>query len=449
MKLERKQNNKLFRNLRNKFFALIMFVFSSVIIVAFVVVYHITHNNIQAENLRRLNNSVETYHEYLSSIYLEYDGTILDYEEDFSDYEVFYIVTPLYFNLQLDDFYARNILRIDSNIMRVDSNVDMFERAMELAFEAEGNQDILNIAGRYWLFNISVMLIPVYESAAEEAFFTLTFICVTDSHASLAVLFYVLLVIGLIAFGVVVMAGIYLANLAIKPAVEAWKKQRQFIADASHEFKTPLTIIKSNYGVLVANSDETIKSQSEWLDYIKIGIERISKLIDSLLDLARTDEINPQTQKQTFCLSALAKEAVLEMEATAFEKGIKINTEIEPDIQITSDIDAIKQILSIFLDNAIKYTNENGTIEVLLKKVKRQVVCSVKNSGKGIKAENLPKVFDRFYRGDQSRSTENASYGLGLSIAKATIDRLGGRITAESTENKTTTFSFMLPVRGN
>jgi len=128
------------------------------------------------------------------------------------------------------------------------------------------------------------------------------------------------------------------------------------------------------------------------------------------------------------------------MEAVAYEKGITITENIEPELIQKSDGEKVGQVVTILLDNAIKYTEENGRIEISLKKTKNQHELTITNSGKGISKENLPKIFDRFFSGDPARTRENGGYGLGLSIAKAITEKLGGKIRVESKENQATTF---------
>ena len=132
------------------------------------------------------------------------------------------------------------------------------------------------------------------------------------------------------------------------------------------------------------------------------------------------------------------------MEAAAAEKGLSLSKSIGQGLVINSDQEMVRQVFAILLENAIKYCDENGQISVSLAKSGHRVICSVKNSGRGIAKEDLPRIFDRFYRADKSRAGENGGFGLGLSIAKTMINRLGGDLTAESIENEWTVFTFTL-----
>ncbi|KPU44378.1 sensor kinase CusS [Oxobacter pfennigii] len=177
---------------------------------------------------------------------------------------------------------------------------------------------------------------------------------------------------------------------------------------------------------------------------MKIGTDRMAKLINDLLSLARMENANVQVIKSPFNISEVIGEVILSMEALAKERGLSFSQSIEPGIIINSEMEIVKKIFMILFDNAIKYSDANGKISVSLRRDKHRVLCSVQNRGKTIAEEDLPKIFDRFYRADPSRTAENGGYGLGLAIAKASIERLGGNIYVENTPRGLTTFTFIL-----
>lgn len=170
----------------------------------------------------------------------------------------------------------------------------------------------------------------------------------------------------------------------------------------------------------------------------------MTKLINDLLSLAKMEDVRFPIQKVTFNMSDAINDVILSMEPVVAEKDIKLTHLIEPDIIVKSDQEKIKLVVTILFDNAVKYTDEKGQIDISLIRSKRHVTFTIKNSGKGIAKQDLPKIFDRFYRVDPSRTQETSGYGLGLSIAKTIMDRLGGEIYATSVENKYTTFTFIL-----
>lgn len=252
------------------------------------------------------------------------------------------------------------------------------------------------------------------------------------------------LLVGSIMLVVIFMISLYFANRAMKPIIEAWEQQKQFVADASHELKTPLSIITANYDALLANKEETIDSQIKWLGYIKTGTDRMTKLINDLLSLAKMDDVNLEIVKTVFNLSDEVHNVVSPMAAVAIEKGIALSQSVEPYVVVEGDPERIKEVIAILFDNAIKYTHENGKINLSLTKSKRQITFSIQNTGSGISEQDIPHVFDRFYRPDSSRTHENGGFGLGLSIAKSVINGSGGDIYVSSVENGWTTFTFTL-----
>jgi signal transduction histidine kinase len=169
----------------------------------------------------------------------------------------------------------------------------------------------------------------------------------------------------------------------------------------------------------------------------------MGKLVGDLLYLAKTDNVEIGMDSLPFNISDTVRDTVLSMEAVVYEKGLMLTQHIEPDIIINGDSDKLAQVVKILIDNAIKYSNKNGSIDIALEQTKQQVVFTIKNTGDGISSEQLPKLFDRFYRIDSSR-THDGSYGLGLSIAKAIIDSIGGKIYATSVEGESSTFVFLL-----
>ena len=235
-----------------------------------------------------------------------------------------------------------------------------------------------------------------------------------------------------ILFGV----SFYFANRSIRPIEESWQKQKQFVADASHELKTPLAIIGANADALLANGEETINSQKKWLDYIKAEAGRMGKLINDMLYLAKVEDTDETQLPIDF--SNAVRDVIASLEAVIFEKGIQLTQHIEPRIIVRGNEEKIKQAVLILLDNSIKYTGDLGDVAITLKRFRNQAVLSIQNSGESIPADRLPKIFDRFYRCDPSRTKETGGFGLGLSIARAIIERSGGCIYAQSSDSGTT-----------
>lgn len=254
-------------------------------------------------------------------------------------------------------------------------------------------------------------------------------------------LLFVFIIIG--GVGIVVIFGIsvLLANWMIKPVDRAWTQQKQFVADASHELKTPLTVISSNTDVILSNADDTVRSQSKWLNYIKEETKRMTKLVNSMLYIAKYDSNKIKFTAENFNLSDVLSSICLQYEALIFENGYLFDTEIGENIYIGGDSDKIKQLINILLDNAVKYSSEKGRIKVSLSRAQRtgKINLTVSNTSERIDPDKLARLFDRFYRLDDSRSRKTGGSGLGLNIAKSIADAHGGTIRARH-ENGITAF---------
>ena len=244
--------------------------------------------------------------------------------------------------------------------------------------------------------------------------------------------------IGSISLILLLLISIYLTSRTIKPIKETFEKQKQFIANASHELKTPLAIIKTNNSLVLSNKSATVESQGKWLNYINNQIERMSELLDEMLTLAKLDTSKELKDFAEFDFSKLVNNILLTFEAVIFENRIELESNILKDIKLKGDKENIKRVVIILLDNAIKYTNKNGKINVDLVQEKNRIKLKVKNTGEGIEKEDLEKVFERFYRVDSSRARETGGYGLGLS--KSIVESHNGKIYAESNIGKDTTF---------
>ena len=236
---------------------------------------------------------------------------------------------------------------------------------------------------------------------------------------------------------VIIFVAIKLTSWIIKPVIQSFNKQKQFIADASHELKTPLTVIMAN-----AEALENEPQEKKWLNNIKSESERMSNLISDLLDMAKLEN-GVKEQYSNENISKIIEREILTFESIIYEKKIKLNYEIEENIFFNCNTNQIKQVVSILLDNAIKHSfTENGEIYVGLKKEKNNISLEVKNKGKEIPKEKQEKIFERFYRVDESRNRDENRYGLGLAIAKNIVENHNGKISVNSS-NEYTTFKII------
>lgn len=237
--------------------------------------------------------------------------------------------------------------------------------------------------------------------------------------------------------------SLFLAGWALRPVQKAWEQQRQFVADASHELKTPLTVILANAGILLSHPEKSIGEQVKWVEYIQTEATRMTGLVDNMLFLARSDDVHPEAELVSVNLSDTVWGSVLSFEPVIFEQGKTLVSDIEPDLYIKGDESQLRQLVGILLDNACKYTDEKGTIRVeLTAAADHQIKMMVSNTGAYIPADQLEHVFERFFRVDKSRARQQGGYGLGLSIANSIVEIHHARISVQSTPETGTSFTI-------
>src|SRR5699024_6304566 len=314
-------------------------------------------------------------------------------------------------------------------VVEIDSSMELpEEKYIKIAETAWKMKEKSNITfnDKQWKFEITPLSVNVIQDNGEQFVVTdrlyqMTFLDVTEANQTLRSLLVTLFVVGFILLVIIFFISMYFANSAVQPIAKAWENQKQFIADASHELKTPLSIIQANYDVLMDNRDETINHQMKWLGYMKMATDRMTKMITNLLELAQLDQPTTRLEMKVIHLSNMIEDMVFTMEAATKEKEIHITHSIEPEIMLNSNSDNIKQLVMILLDTAHKYTNEQRKIDITLEKDKKMIVLRVRNIGKVRAKQVLSKVFNRFYLGGRSRHVEKKSFGFGLSIAKSIV----------------------------
>jgi len=391
-------------------------------IASFAAIYFMTYGNIQYVNNSKLQD-------------IAANGTALTSLEYPSDYGLggtSMIVAPnACYSFTVTANLSGKITGINSQCNLTRTNYD---DATAAAIKGANNL-IIKLGNRQWQFLVS----------KQDNNYLIAFLDVTESLRTLNNLVFSLIKIACIALIVLFALSYFFARWAVKPLMSAWVKQSQFIADASHELKTPISIITANYDALMIKKDKTIESQMKWLDYIKIGTDRMTRLTNDLLTLAKLEN-DGQIHKAAFNIGDSAKEVISLFENQLAGKSIQLKMQIGLDIIINSDRDKVMQVITILVDNAVKYTGENGLIRLDISKSRHDVTIKLENSCKGVSQKDLSKVFDRFYRGDPSRSKEKEGYGLGLPIAKKIIESLGGIIRASITGNGLVAFAFSMPL---
>jgi len=216
-----------------------------------------------------------------------------------------------------------------------------------------------------------------------------------------------------------------------KPVVESFEREKKFIADASHELKTPIAIVMASADAYSEDNDK------KWLDNIKYETDRMSKLVKELLDLSQLENNIKEFKKEKLNLSKLVESSLLPYESLFFEHKLKFNYDIKENIYLEVNEEKIKELISILIDNAIKYSSDKGKVNVTLYQDKN-IYLKVSNKGEEIKEEDREKIFDRFYKSDKSRNRKSDNYGLGLSIAKKIVEMHDGEISVDCNKGITT-----------
>lgn len=232
---------------------------------------------------------------------------------------------------------------------------------------------------------------------------------------------------------------LFLSKQIVKPVEEMLDKQKRFVQDASHDLKTPLTVILANSDILEKNKDDKIANQIEWIESTKDEAIRMKSLVLDMLESAQSESLADHIKLEETDLSELTEGIALQFETVAFEKNVGIVCAIEDDIKMSSNKDAYSRILHVLIDNAIKYSDDGGKVFINLSKNKHGVHLEIINHGEVIGEEAMKHMFERFYRADSTRSTEG--FGLGLSIAKDLVEALNGKIICQSNEKDGTKFA--------
>ncbi|PDY80301.1 two-component sensor histidine kinase [Bacillus cereus] len=238
--------------------------------------------------------------------------------------------------------------------------------------------------------------------------------------------------------------GFFLAGRALVPIQNSWEKQQQFVSDASHELRTPLAVIQSKTDILFQSPSATIEEKAMDISTISKECRRLSKLVANLLLLARSDSNQIEMDKKTFEVDKLLEEIVDPYKEIASYQEKEMILKVERDISFIGDRERIHQLMVILLDNAMKYTNEGGYIQINCMQTSNSIRIQVKDNGIGVKEGDIPKLFDRFYQGDKARSPSEGA-GLGLSIANWIVEKHYGKISVESKWGEGTCFEVIFP----
>lgn len=406
--------------LRNRLVRTIMAFVAVILLLAFLSVFAVTWIRVQSENTEKITGT--------EIVEVSSDGHITMNGREISDAVVINRISPglgIYFNLMTDQ---NGELVIDSAL---NLDRDVYEQAEEIAL---GNPDggTCELAGRTWQY-ISLpatTLFSVDEAPAQQGQRFHRFLDITDSMQliqTLALTLSCLYVILMLAF---LFMARYFANRSVRPMAEAWENQRQFIADASHELKTPISTLRANLDVLYSSREEPVESQIRWLNNSKKVLNRMTMLIQDMLELMKVEEHSEKIPPGNVDVTQLLEEVLDTFQPRAHAKHIEIIEEEGAPLHVYTYQALLQQVMEILMDNAIQYTNNDGQIRIHALSEKGELVLRIQNTGSGIPPGDIEKVFDRFYRGDKARVYSGGNYGLGLAIARSAAQKLGGSLCA-------------------
>lgn len=427
----------MFKKLRNRILIINMLILSAVILSSFTVIYIMTARNINSNINKKIDRLLNmSKHSKTDFPVPNVNFEIPLRENNRAENEKKAPPPDLMSGIYFQSDYDGNITS-KSSLVELDGKFET-DNIFTLVQKDKPNGIIVTDDGR-WKY-----MLRETRRGADIDGYQLAFIEISAEHNILLQLVMSLSILGICLIGVILAISLFFANRSIKPVEESYNRQKQFVADASHELKTPLTTINTNVDVLLSHPEHTIGEEKKWLDYIKSESVRMTKLTNDLLYLTRLD-YNDKNEilKSRASFSEAVWSVILGMDAVMFEKGIAADEDIEDEIYVNGNIEQLKQLVMILLDNAIKYTPCDGHIVISLKEINKKAVFKVENTGSGIDKESMKHIFDRFYRSDKSRARDTGGYGLGLAIAKAITDTHGGTITAES-KNGITVFTVSI-----
>ena len=310
---------------------------------------------------------------------------------------------------EIEGFYS--ILIKNDKIISDNKNL-ITEEIEKYALEASNKKSENGIVGNY-----------IYSIKSDKEEKIVMLVENEEAIMHIKILIIVAIVISVISVIIVYIIAKRISETIVKPVEDTFSKQKEFISDASHELKTPLAVIEANADVL-----ESKIGKNKWINYIQNEIESMDKLINELLLLTKMENIDSIKEKEEFNLSQETELCISLFESMAYEKNIRIDTHIEKNIKLTGNKEDVKHILSTLIDNAIKHTKSNDKIEINLNKIKENIEIEIKNIGEEIPQEEREKIFERFYRIDKAHNREEKRYGLGLAIAKSTVEKYNGKI---------------------
>lgn len=409
----------MLKKLQFKFMAITMFALSALLFVQIFAVNVVSIYQrdselrsileIIAENNGRLPNSyIEGPPNYLDTLLNPFGKFELNME---TPYSTRYFVVEMHKNVATK-IYTDNISSVNDAMA--------FQYASQVYAGPPGFGFLDNYRYYYLILGEKAMIIFLDFQKEVDSVFTLA-----------SISFFV----SLITMALILIPVYWLSKLAMRSVSHSINKQKQFITDASHELKTPLAIIAADVDIL-----EMCEGENEWLSSIKNQTVRMNGLVKNLVRLSKLDEMGKKEKRVHFSISDAVLETASDFETSAKSASKDFVLNIDEGISYRGDEAEIRQLVSILCDNAVKYTDEGGSIRLTLTKSGKSIILEVHNTCEYVDPTKVPRLFDRFYRADASRSRDTGGYGIGLSIAKAIVDRNKGKIRA--TVDGTTAITF-------
>ena len=292
--------------------------------------------------------------------------------------------------------------------------------------------------------DLRVYVVPLQDRPTDRIFFLEIGRSTEPERQALRQITLILAGGGALGVALAVAGGFVLSGLALRPIQTAMGRQRSFVADASHELRTPLTLIRAN-AELLQRPSSTTEETGETAAQIIAETDRLNNLVSQLLTLARADADHSAFHMERIDLAEIAADTAREMRLLAERRQITVECDTNGPVGVEGDDTRLRELITILIDNAIKYSDEGSSVRVSVEKADGQATLTVSDNGRGIPPDALPHIFDRFYRADKARSREIGGTGLGLAIARWIVDSHDGHIEIDSRQGEGTTISIELP----
>lgn len=414
----------MFKRTRIRIVTAIMSVLAAVWIASLGIIYFFSYSEMSHRNREMLEVQADMYSLIRSDDQPppepRPENSSPNFKEDYSKSPAFQL--SIFYSVALD--YDGRLLEIknDRPAVHTDESLEALAKSIADGKKESGTVDNL-----------------LFRKTDKNGYLLVTFMDNTLINENAAMLLRYTAIFGGLALVLFFFVSIILARKIVAPVEESYEKQKRFISDAGHELKTPVSVVGANAELLQREVGE-----NRWLENIRYENEKMGLLVSQLLELARTESVRPTTEQIE--LGRLVEGEALPFESVAFEKGQRLKLDIKDGIYIDGNATALKELVSVLLDNAISHSRDKGDITVSLEKRHRFCLLSVKNTGDELSEETKKHIFDRFYRTDQARSGEASHYGLGLSIAKAVTEAHFGTISVHCADGQVE-FRVQLPLK--